>query len=416
MKKLHLIFNLAGNGIPLFFAFFFMPILIEKFGMQRFGFISIYWALIGSASLFDFGLSRALTYVVAKNNGVLKGIKNKTILLVGIVTFLGFIAMLVLYFLSNKYFEKNIHINSQLMYELDQSMIWIALAVPLTTLSSALRGILEGKKLFVFVNIIKVISGVASFGCLLFSDIFSPGLIGVAIVLVLLRLLMVIGFLSPILIELVKIKTHEVIYFKELLDVFKIGGWISISNIVSPLLLYADKLILGMILSPVILTAYTTSFELALRMLFVAGAISSVIYPYCVSAKKSELNKIIKQSYCYIFIAYFIPLLSMAFFSYQLISLFINDEIANISRDFVWIICIGILFNALAHIPFAIIQGRGRADLTAKVHMIEAIPYIISLYYASTLYGATGAATVWCVRVIVDCISLIKISQHILRE
>lgn len=118
-----------------------------------------------------------------------------------------------------------------------------------------------------------------------FLDIFSPGLIGVAIVLVLLRLLMVIGFLSLILIELVKIKTHEVIYFKELFEVFKIGGWISISNIVSPLLLYADKLILE-ILSPVILTAYITSFELALRI-FVAGAIS-VIYPYIVLVLKNR--------------------------------------------------------------------------------------------------------------------------------
>src|SRR5260370_29918319 len=64
------VWNLLGGGSGKIVAVFCIPILIRGLGTERFGVLTLAWALIGYASLFDFGVSRALTQLVAKKLGV----------------------------------------------------------------------------------------------------------------------------------------------------------------------------------------------------------------------------------------------------------------------------------------------------------------------------------------------------------
>src|SRR5262249_46899419 len=59
------VWNVLGTGTPLFVAAFCIPVLIRALGEDRFGVLALAWALIGYASLFDFGLGRALTQLVS---------------------------------------------------------------------------------------------------------------------------------------------------------------------------------------------------------------------------------------------------------------------------------------------------------------------------------------------------------------
>src|SRR5690242_2317057 len=63
------VWNLVGNGAPMLVAVFCIPILVRGLGKERFGVLTLAWALIGYASLFDLGLGRALTQLVAKKLG-----------------------------------------------------------------------------------------------------------------------------------------------------------------------------------------------------------------------------------------------------------------------------------------------------------------------------------------------------------
>src|SRR6266852_9276371 len=65
----NVVWNLIGNGAPLIVAVFSIPVLIHGLGKDRFGVLTLAWALIGYASLFDIGLGRALTQLVAKKLG-----------------------------------------------------------------------------------------------------------------------------------------------------------------------------------------------------------------------------------------------------------------------------------------------------------------------------------------------------------
>ncbi|RUA01598.1 MAG: flippase, partial [Deltaproteobacteria bacterium] len=70
-KKLarNVFLNLFGYGIPLFVAVFTIPVIIRALGTDRFGILTIAWVLIGYLGLFDMGLGRALTKLVAEKLG-----------------------------------------------------------------------------------------------------------------------------------------------------------------------------------------------------------------------------------------------------------------------------------------------------------------------------------------------------------
>src|SRR6516164_4930865 len=65
----NMVWNLLGSGAPMIVAVFCIPILIRGLGKNRFGVLTLAWSLIGYASLFDLGLGRALTQLVAQKLG-----------------------------------------------------------------------------------------------------------------------------------------------------------------------------------------------------------------------------------------------------------------------------------------------------------------------------------------------------------
>lgn len=60
------LWNLAAQILPMAVALFAIPILIRGIGVPRFGVLSLAWIVIGYFSLFDFGMGRALTKLVAE--------------------------------------------------------------------------------------------------------------------------------------------------------------------------------------------------------------------------------------------------------------------------------------------------------------------------------------------------------------
>ncbi len=63
------LWNLLGNCFPVAVAVVCLPILKRGLGTERLGIMSLAWVVIGYFSLFDLGLSRALTKLVAERIG-----------------------------------------------------------------------------------------------------------------------------------------------------------------------------------------------------------------------------------------------------------------------------------------------------------------------------------------------------------
>ena len=77
-------------------------------------------------------------------------------------------------------------------------------------------------------------------------------------------------------------------------------------------------------------------------------------------------------------------------------------------------LAVGVFINSIAQIPFAFIQGAGRPDLTAKLHLIELPFYLLVLWWLISSYGIEGAAIAWVGRVGFDSLVLFVIAGRLL--
>jgi O-antigen/teichoic acid export membrane protein len=70
----------------------------------------------------------------------------------------------------------------------------------------------------------------------------------------------------------------------------------------------------------------------------------------------------------------------------------------------------------MAQILFAKVQGAGRSDWTAKLHLLELLPYLGLLWIMLLYFGIAGAAFAWFIRAAIDTFGLVffvgKINQH----
>ncbi|HLI78429.1 MAG TPA: hypothetical protein VKV03_00530, partial [Candidatus Binataceae bacterium] len=75
----NLVWNLAGESMPVLAAVVAIPILVHRLGADRFGVLTLSWAVAGYFGLFDFGLGRALTKAMVQELSIGRGAKAATL-------------------------------------------------------------------------------------------------------------------------------------------------------------------------------------------------------------------------------------------------------------------------------------------------------------------------------------------------
>jgi len=55
---------------------------------------------------------------------------------------------------------------------------------------------------------------------------------------------------------------------------------------------------------------------------------------------------------------------------------------------------------------YALIHAKGRADITAKLHIIELPLFLAALFFLLHQYGIPGAAWAWVGRMVFDAVAL----------
>jgi O-antigen/teichoic acid export membrane protein len=77
-------------------------------------------------------------------------------------------------------------------------------------------------------------------------------------------------------------------------------------------------------------------------------------------------------------------------------------------------LAVGVFINSLAYVPFAFLQGAGRPDLTAMVHLIELPLYLGLLWWLVGARGIEGAAIAWNARAVFDALALFVMARRFL--
>lgn len=410
--KRNTLWNLAGTGLPLLLGAVAIPYLIDEVGVEAFGILTLIWALIGYFSLFDFGLGRALTQQVAsslaKNHSAKIPQLVKSGLLFTAATGLlgGLVLAAVAIPLGHSWLKVSVPLQASTTY----SLFIAALGIPLTTLTAGLRGVLEAYEDFKAVNLLRIGLGMANFGLPALSVmLFGPSLPYMVATLVVARLLVFLAYWLFVHKKLPQGWARTAARLHDVKNLLSFGVWMTVSNIISPLMVTADRFLIAAVLGASAVAYYTVPFEVLVRVLVIPGALTTALFPRLSFTLKTEpaiAQMLYRRSVKAVAITLAVVCTVIALGSYQGLALWLDPDFASKSWLIVSILSVGVFLNGIAFVPFAMIQAAGDAKTTAVLHLCELVVYVPLLIAALHFFGLEGAALAWVCRVALDLILL----------
>ncbi|HYF40102.1 MAG TPA: flippase [Gemmatimonadales bacterium] len=408
------VLNLIGLAAPLLVALFAIPVLTRELGTDRFGILTLAWVILGYFSLFDLGVGRAITQIVSGqlSRGQIGAIPDLVWTALGLMLLLG-IAAAVACAAASSWLVQVLRVPEELRAETLQSFYLLAVSIPVVMVTTGLRGILEAVQRFDLVTWIRAPLGVFTYLGPLLVLPFARGLVPVIAVLIAVRVAalgvhwLMCRRVMPSLQEKPRFHTNLVS------RLLKLGSWISVSNLVGPLLVNADRFVLGSLISVSVVAFYTVPFELATKVLLLPGALAGVLFPAFAGTydtDRSRSSRLFSQGMKVTWLVLFPIILLLVAFAHELLFLWMGADFASRSTRVLQWLAAGVLINSLAQIPFALVQGAGRPDLTAKLHLAELPFYFVGLWFLIHRFGVDGAAMAWTLRAAVDGLVLVLLA------
>lgn len=413
------IWNLVGSGAPLVVAVFSIPVLIHGLGKDRFGVLTLAWALIGYASLFDIGLGRALTQLVARKLGSgeeheIPALAWTSLLLMLALGAAGSVAIIAI---SPWLVGRGLNVPGELQGETLQSFRLLGLSIPFVITAAGLRGLLEAHQRFGLINALRIPMGVFTFAGPLLVLPFSKSLVPVVGTLVAGRVFAWVGHLL-ICLRVIPELTRSITWERSVVgSLLRFGGWMTVTNVVGPLMVTLDRFLIGAMVSMTAVAYYATPYEVVTKCLLLPGALMGVMFPAFSTGFAQDPGRtavLFSRSVKFLFVVLFPILLCTVALAQDGLKLWLGAEFAGHSFRVLQWLAVGVFINSLAFAPFSFLQGVGRPDLTATLHLIELPVYLGLLWWLISAYGIEGAAIAWSARVAVDAAFLFGLAKRFL--
>jgi O-antigen/teichoic acid export membrane protein len=411
--------NLLGQGLPLLVAVAAIPLLIQGIGVDRFGLLALAWLVIGYFGLFDLGIGRALTQFVSERVGRGRDEEVAAVAWTGlaIMTGLGLGAWLAIHLLAPPLVTRILNVPAELQHEAVGAFRILALALPFVVSAAGLRGLLEAVQRFGFVNAVRVPLGVLTFLGPLAVLPFSTDLRPVVGALAVARAGGWFAYVVLLLRALPSLRNRPPLEAGQVGPLLRFGGWITVSNVVSPLMVHLDRVVIGAVLSMAAVAYYATPFEVVTRLWIVPVAVVGVLFPAFATSYVGDRERTAqlfhRGSQGILLLVFPLVLLVMGLAGPAL-EVWVGSEFAREGTSVARWLALGIFVNSLAHVPYSLLQAMGRPDLTAKLHLAEAPVYFLLLWGLLGVYGLAGAAMAWTARVVIDAVLLFGFTVHLL--
>jgi O-antigen/teichoic acid export membrane protein len=320
--------------------------------------------------------------------------------------------------------------------------IWLVLAsLPAVVITGILRGILEGRMYFGTANALKVAFGTWTFGAPAVVALWLPvlpALVGAVAcgrwLGLLVHWLAVRDFLDK--------RTDRSIRSSTPIGPLVVeGGWLTVSNVVGPLMVTFDRFAVGAFVSLAAVAYYMIPQEVALRLLLLPMALAVTVFPMLARASAGEAKtaarspssssgrspssssgrspssssgRSLAQRGLLAAMVLGLPL-SVLFVAgtEPVLAYWMGPEFARAGTTVSALLACGLFANSVAQIPFAAIQAAGRSDVTGRLHVCELPIYGALLLLLIPLWGINGAALAWTLRAAGDCLALLWLARRL---
>ena len=411
--------NLAGWVLPALGALVAFPALVHGLGTERFGLLSLAWTIVGYFSAFDLGVGRALTQALAARVGAddQRDSPHVTWTALWLLVPVGLATALALAFGADAIAARGLRVSPELRGEVATSARLLAVAVPLMVLTSGLRGVLEAGQEFRTINALRVPLGLVTYLGPLAALQFSRQLPAALAVLVAARAL--IFGLYAVAVARVHPELRRPLPPRraDLAALWRVAGWMTVSSVVSPVLVSADRFVIGALLPLAAVAHYATASEVASKMGLFTAALTPVIFPALAATLVAEPERAVvlfDRGVRATTLALAPTTLVLVLFAPELLTRWMGAPFAAESAPLLQWIAIAVFLNSIAAMPYSVLQAAGRADLPGMLHTLELPLYLGALWGLLHRYGVRGVAYAWLLRMAFDALALLAAVPRVL--
>lgn len=401
--------NLAGQLLPLAVALFAMPALVWGLDAAAFGVLGLVWMIL--TFFRELGFGRATTKLVAEHlaRGAAGRASYTVWCAVAVQALLGVAAGMALIFTAEPLARHVLSVPVELLPETRVALLLVGATVPAVLVAGAFRGALEGLERFDLTNLVMAPLGLANFLLPLAAVMAGWRLPGAVLLLCAARVAALAGLWGLAARHLPGL-ARPAGSPGDAGALIRFGGWTSVSTVVSPILMYADRALIGILVGVAAVGYYTAPFEAATRLLVLPVSFVGALFP-ALSARASrgdgaDAGRLAMRSVKLLLLGIGPAAIVLAASADSLLTVWVGAEFAAEGALALRILAAGVLVNALAHVPFSLLQGIGRPDITAKLHAVELPLHLGMAAFLVAGWGIPGAALAWTLRVSVDAAAL----------
>ncbi|MDQ6736975.1 MAG: flippase [Gemmatimonadota bacterium] len=410
------ILNLAGLAVPLAVAALVFPILTHALGPARFGLLGVSWAFLEYLTLFDVGLGRATVRFVADSIARDSHDESQiTWVSLSVQVAIGCCAAVALIAFAPALAQHVFRVDPGLVAEASLLFQVVALNLPVVLALTTFRGVLEGAQKFRLSNAIKI---PASAGSIVIPAVLARmghSLPEMLMWVLLWRLLASAVTLFAITRVIPGFRIEPPRDWRRLKSLISFGSWVAVSGVISPMLIYFDRFALGARSGLTAVGYYTAPYEGITRLLMIPNSLIGALFPLLtglgVVAASSRIDRLFTSSMRALVLMMSIPAALALFFAPVILRVWMGPVYAAQGEVALRILSVGVLINAMAHIPYTFLEASGRPDVPAKFHMLELVIHVPFAWYLVGAYGINGAAMAWTARVTLDT-TLLLLAAH----
>lgn len=413
------VINFIGRVIPYIVAVVTIPYVIHGLGAERFGIMSLAWIVLCYFNLFDLGLGRASTKFVAEalGKGEMERIPDIVWTSIAFQILLGTVGTSLMVIATPIIVDKILNIPPDLVKETKLTFYIMSVSVPITLCSGNLRGVLEARQRFDLLNAVNIPANILNYLIPMIALFLGFSLPGIVFFLTILSAITTLVHLLLCFKVFPEIKKRFSVSKELVKSIFTFGGWVTLCNIITPILIYLDRFLISALQSVAALAYYTVPYQVVSSVQVLPGSFVPTLFPALSSVAGSnhkELVRLYGRSLKYTLLIMGIVVFIIVFFAQDILNLWIGGDYAeNCTRVF-QILAIGMLLNAMSQMPANLLDSMGRPDLRAKVFLLYLIPYVGTAWFLINKEGIVGAALAWSIRGAIELVIFFFTAQKLL--
>ncbi|MGD8619350.1 MAG: oligosaccharide flippase family protein [Gammaproteobacteria bacterium] len=403
--KRNIIANYLGSGWAALMGLVFIPFYIRLMGAEAYGIVGVFISLQAMFAVLDLGLSQTLNREMARlsvdrNNAPVMADTARTLELVywGVALAIAAVILLSSNFIAMDWLNPE-QLSGEILIE---ALYVIAVVIGLRWPVALYMGGLNGLQHQVSVNALQAffatLQGAGAVSVLLLVE---PTLRAYLYWQALVALLQVIAFRRAFWRHFQSGESGS--FQKDALKrIWRFAAGIGGISILATILTQLDKIILSKLLPLSQFGYYVFAATVAGILYRLIGPVFTAYYPRLTELVSIDALAETKRTYhqgSQLMAAVLLPLaFTLVFFSREILELWAGDpEIVTNSYILVSVLVIGNTFNGLMHMPYALQLAHGWTRLAFYSNLVAVIVLAPAIFYATSVWGAVGAAGVWVV-------------------